>query len=122
MPISVLVVEDQAALRKSIQELLSNAGYDVRCAATEEEAIGVLNDLVTPPCLVLWDPVTLKREGLLIPHAARNGVHVATIPVEVSSAGPSADGLFIVKKLTSLKAILSVVRAHCPQLEENTVR
>src|SRR5688572_5108710 len=38
MSISVLVVEDHAELRTMIQHMLTQRGYDVRCASTVEEA------------------------------------------------------------------------------------
>ena len=59
MSISVLVVEDHAELRTQLCELLQKEGYDVRSATTVEEAIATLS-LMPPPCLVLWDPVTLR--------------------------------------------------------------
>jgi CheY-like chemotaxis protein len=118
MAISVLVVEDHAELRTLIQHLLTQRGYDVRCAATVDEAATRLSDMVPPPCIVLWDPITLPMNATLVAQTVRRGVHVATIPVSVTSTGRAADGSPIVaKRLTSREALLGVVSEHCPEAE-----
>ena len=120
MAISVLVVEDHGELRALIQRMLTHRGFAVRCAATVDEAVATLTEM-PPPCLVLWDPVTLQMTAPLIAQMARRGVHVATIPVSVSASGQAADGSpLVVKRLTSQEAILGVVRAHCPRANEQT--
>jgi CheY-like chemotaxis protein len=118
MSISVLVVEDQDELMAIIRHMLTQQGYDVRCATTVDQAVAALNE-VPNPCLVLWDPITLPMNAPFIGQMARLGVHVATIPVGITSTGPAADGSpRITKKLTSREAILSVVREHCPGTEQ----
>ena len=115
---SVLVVEDHDELRMLIEHRLTQGGYDVHCAATIQEAIARLNAMPNP-CVVLWDPTTLSSSGALVTLAARLGIHIATIPVGITSAGQTADGSpIIVKRLTSLEAILSILRAHCSSIEE----
>jgi CheY-like chemotaxis protein len=42
LPTTILIVEDEPALRESLRKALSNTGYRVLCAATGEEAIEVL--------------------------------------------------------------------------------
>jgi CheY-like chemotaxis protein len=118
MSISVLVVEDHAEVRNLIQHMLTQRGYDVRCAATVDEAAASLRDMVPAPCIVLWDAVTLQMTTTLLAQTVRRGVHVATIPVSVTSTGQAADGSpIIAKRLTSREALLSVVREHCPEAE-----
>jgi DNA-binding response OmpR family regulator len=114
MSISVLVVEDHAELRTQLCELLQKEGYDVRSATTVEEAVATLS-LMPPPCLVLWDPVTLRMSAELIAHTVRHGVHVATIPVGVTSTRDASQGAPVIsKRLTNRDVILSVVKEHCP--------
>jgi CheY-like chemotaxis protein len=118
MSISVLVVEDHAEVRILIQQMLMQRGYDVRCAETVEEAAASLHDMVPPPCIVLWDPITLQMNTTLVTQTVRRGVHIATIPVSVTSTGQAADGSPIVaKRLTSREALLGVLREHCPEAE-----
>jgi CheY-like chemotaxis protein len=113
MSLSVLVVEDYAGVSTLIQHLLASGGYDVRCATTVDEAAAMLNEM-PPPCIVLWDPLTLEMNARLIAQMVRRGIHVATIPVSVTSTGQRDDGSPIVaKRLTSRDAILGVVKQHC---------
>jgi CheY-like chemotaxis protein len=115
MSISVLVVEDHAELQASLRELIAAHGYRVRCAVNVDEAKAALQEGPLP-CIVLWDPVTLEMIAELIAHTARLGVHVATIPISVTSTGSSETGRSIImKRLTSRDAVLSVVRAHCAE-------
>jgi len=117
MSISVLVVEDHAEVRTLLQHMLTQQGYDIRCAASVEEAVAALDEMPAP-CIVLWDPVTLRMNTLLIAQTVRRGVHVATIPVSVTSTGQAADGSpTFAKRLTSREAVLGVVREHCPGAE-----
>jgi two-component system, OmpR family, response regulator CpxR len=113
MSISVLVIEDQAALRDAVRVLLEGAGYVVYCAENPIEALGVLAR-VSPPCIVLWDTLGPTHDFALVDEAIRRGVQVATLPVSV---GPSraADVQASTKRLTSHEAILSIVREHCPK-------
>ena len=113
MSISVLVVEDHVELREHLCKLLEKEGYAVRYATTVDEAVATLSSL-PPPCLVLWDPVTLRMTGELIAQTVRHGVHVATIPLGVKAMGKAVDGSpQISKRLTNHEAVLSVVREHC---------
>jgi DNA-binding NtrC family response regulator len=115
---SVLVVEDHHELLTLIEQRLTQRGYDVRCAATIHDAVAMLNEMRSP-CLVFWDPTTLPMSGPLVALAGRLGIHIATIPVGIASGGRTSDGLpIITKRLTSLEAILSVLREHCSEAED----
>ena len=114
---SVLVVEDHHELRTLIGHLLARHGYDVFCASTVAEAVTRLHE-THPPCLILWDPTSLPMNSGLITLAGNLGVPIATIPVGIVATGKTAAGLpIIAKKLTSLEAIVSVLREHCPLTE-----
>jgi len=49
----ILVVDDDAPIRRTFDEHLSEAGYEVRTAADAEEALGILEDF--DPALVVTD-------------------------------------------------------------------
>jgi CheY-like chemotaxis protein len=118
---SVLVVEDSHELWVLLERALTPRGYDVRCAASIPDAITALNATCCP-CLVLWDPTTLPLSSSIVTLAGRLGVHIATIPVGVSATGQAPDGApIIAKRLTSLDAVLSVLRQHCPGVEEQAL-
>jgi CheY-like chemotaxis protein len=115
---SVLVVEDHHELGTLIEHLLTQRGYDVRCVHTIHDAVAMLNEFPST-CLALWDPTTLVASGPLIATASRLGIHLATIPIGITASGQTPDGLpIIAKRLTSFEAILSVLRAHCPGVED----
>jgi CheY-like chemotaxis protein len=118
---SVLVVEDDHELRTLIERMLTQRGYEIRCAASISEAVAMLKESPSP-CLVLWDPTTLPLGVSLVALASCLGVHIATIPVGITSTGQTPDGSpLIAKRLTSLDAILSVLREHCPGVEERAM-
>ena len=118
MSVSVLVVEDHAEVRALLQHMLTQQGYEVRCAASVDEAAAALNEM-PPPCIVLWDPVTLQMNAWLMGQTVGRGVNFATIPVSVTWTRQADDGSPIVaKRLTSRDAILSVVREHCPEAQQ----
>jgi CheY-like chemotaxis protein len=114
MSVSVLVVEDDLAIRDAVKALLERERYEVHCAASPEEALDLLSRLPRP-CIVFWDPLASRRDLDLLDQAALDGVHVATLPVSMASARESgASSVRLIKRLTSEDAILSIVREHCP--------
>ena len=113
MPLSVLVIEDQAELREMVALLLVRAGYTVECTASADEAVARLQ-VMQRPCLILWDPVTPHMSPAFLAQPALRGIHVATIPVGVQSiADGSGNCLSITKRLTSQNAIMTMVREFC---------
>ena len=59
---SVLIIDDEAAIRESLQTLLELEGYDVAAAADGEEGIAKLGE--RPFDLVLLDLALPDRNGL----------------------------------------------------------
>lgn len=58
----ILVVEDTASLRNSMETILGNSGYAVDAAADANEALRLFKKHV--PCLVLLDILLPERDGL----------------------------------------------------------
>jgi CheY-like chemotaxis protein len=117
MSISILVVEDQADIRDRIRVVLEHAGYVVHVAASPDEALQLLSRLPRP-CLLLWDAVTPRSSLTMVDQATLEGVHVASLPVSVSSVHLADSPRNITKRLMSEDAILTVVREHCPLPEK----
>jgi CheY-like chemotaxis protein len=113
MSISILIVEDQDDIRGMLQALLEREGYLVSAAAGAEEALARLGRLPRP-CLLLWDAMTPRDSLTLVDQATLEGVHVAAIPVSVSSIRLVGASREITKRLTSEEAVLTIVREHCP--------
>jgi len=60
---TILVVEDEAAIRMVAKRVLERAGYTVRVAADAEAAIQMLEHDDTPPALLLTDVVMPGMDG-----------------------------------------------------------
>jgi two-component system cell cycle sensor histidine kinase/response regulator CckA len=60
---TVLVVEDEEALRRAAQRLLTRHGYDVLVAVDGEEALDIVEDNVQRIDVILSDVVMPRRSG-----------------------------------------------------------
>jgi CheY-like chemotaxis protein len=115
MPVSILVVEDDAEIRDAVRSLLEDAGYLVHCAADPNEAMRVL-ERIPRPCILLWDALMPRHSLTMVDRATLDGVHVATLPVTIDAVRPLAPhGREPVKGLVCADAILNLVQEHCPQ-------
>jgi DNA-binding NtrC family response regulator len=111
MSIAILVVEDQAALRHSIQGELAKIGYLVHATASVEEAIAILSR-APRPCLVLWDALSPGTSSLIqMAHGSR--VPLAVIPVSAQWDNPR-EPHHLCKRLLCTDALMAIVRNHCP--------
>lgn len=61
MPKSILVVDDEPNISRSLQFLMSQAGYEVRTASDGEAALQEVEN--APPDLILLDVDMPKRNG-----------------------------------------------------------
>jgi CheY-like chemotaxis protein len=79
----ILVVDDDAAIRESLRDVLADAGYDVALARDGREALGML---APRPALLIIDLMMPELDGWeLIDEIARTAP-IADIPVCVLSA------------------------------------
>ena len=60
---TLLVVDDDADLRETLQEVLGDAGFEVRAARNGEHALELLRALPAPPALVLLDMMMPVLDG-----------------------------------------------------------
>jgi CheY-like chemotaxis protein len=81
----VLLVEDDASLRKIIAELLGDEGYLVDCAAHGQEALDHL-ERGPLPCAILLDLSMPVMNGFEFRRRQRANPAWASIPVVVMSA------------------------------------
>jgi DNA-binding NtrC family response regulator len=83
---TVLVVDDEVALRRTVRRALVNDGYDVIEAANGHEALAVLRD--TPAIgLVVSDVLMPDADGVELATALRR--HVPFVPLIAMTGGGS---------------------------------
>jgi DNA-binding response OmpR family regulator len=115
----ILVVEDDAACRDLVRQMLLDAGFDVVEARDGREALGVLVSDQTEPGLVILDldmPVMSGRQLLAV---IGNYRRLAKIPVLITSAErdawqpighPAVVG--VIPKPIDLTGLLAIVEEH----------
>ena len=86
MPV-VLIVDDDAATRVAIADLLEDAGYDVLCAANGREALVRLSVSGVRCDLILLDLLMPVMNGWDFRQRPRAMPEIANIPVLLMSAG-----------------------------------
>ena len=110
----VLIVNDDADLRESLVELLRDAGFSVRGAASGAEALDIL--LSSRHRLVLADLTMPGIDGRALMQQAQSILDVAPAFVFVTGAVPSAvgdTGAPIMTKPVDIDQLLRVVSQHC---------
>jgi DNA-binding NtrC family response regulator len=113
----VMVVDDDAKIRRLIKAVLSRAGYDVVEAADGEEALDLLDH--TPPDLIVMDVVMPKMDGRRLAEEVRK--RDAILPLIVVTGLESVDNAvemmrngvydFIAKPFTAERLAASVKKA-----------
>lgn len=113
---SILVVEDDDAIRDGLRDLLQFEGYPVFTGADGKEGLEMLGE-IPRPCLILLDLLMPVMTGQEFLQAQRSDDLIAAIPVVVISAYAgdarhlSAAGF--VKKPIDLDSLLDFVKRYC---------
>lgn len=81
---SVLVVEDDQAIRSLLVDVLADDGYEVRAASDGEEALAILEEW--QPGLIILDQLMPRMDGTAFRAEQRNRPHLAAIPTLLLSA------------------------------------
>ncbi len=76
---SVLVIDDSLSVRRSMEQLLLDAGYEVRLARDGLEAVAILD--VKKPDLILVDLEMPRMNGMELTTHVRNRVETRDLPV-----------------------------------------
>jgi CheY-like chemotaxis protein len=85
-PLSVIVVDDDLAIRRTIAEILVDEGYDVRCAADGVEALALLRESGLRPKLIILDLWMPSMDGLEFRARQKSLGTFANVPVLVITA------------------------------------
>lgn len=116
---TILVIDDDQAIRDAVSYALRGAGYAVETAASGEEALEKLEHMKNEPCLVLLDLMMPGMDGVEFLKVLDEAHRLATLPVVVVSGHPhDAAGIGarkLIRKPVSLDVLLSVVRDFCDE-------
>jgi CheY-like chemotaxis protein len=81
----ILLVEDDALIRESLQDALEMDGYRIVAAANGREALDRLPSM-PKPCLILLDLMMPVMNGWQFVEALQQDVELAAIPIVVLTA------------------------------------
>ncbi len=114
----ILVVEDDAGIRDSVEECLASEGHDTASVANGAEALEWLAREPTPPDLVVLDLVMPVMNGAELIERLRAQPRLAAVPIILMTAAMSGPGLTlpavdaVLPKPFDLEALLAAVERH----------
>ncbi len=108
----ILIVEDDVALQKTLQEFLIEEKFDVACAGDGEEGIRMAQR--EKPDLILLDVILPKKDGYEVIKRLKSGKKTAKIPVVLLT---NLGGIRDVEKALELGATTYLIKSDY-KLEE----
>jgi CheY-like chemotaxis protein len=108
---TILVVDDDEAIRETLCELLVQEGYEVLCAENGLSAMELLAD--KKPSMVLLDLMMPVMSGWEVLEALEEQEHLSHIPVVVVSAMGPPQGKPFLPKPIDLDRLLTLVHEYC---------
>jgi CheY-like chemotaxis protein len=118
---TILVVEDDLAVRQTIRDILEIEGYEVATACDGREGFKALHQL--KPCLVLLDLMMPGTNGWQFLDMQRSDDELKATPVVVCSAykesAKSVHANGILPKPIQLDELVNVVKSFCTSPAHN---
>ncbi len=111
----ILVVEDEASLRKVLMDKLSLEGYDVLEAPNGQEGLAIA--LKERPNLILLDILMPVMDGLSMLQALRKGDEYGQRVPVILLTNLSADTEDIIRKVAETAPAYYIVKASMPMQE-----
>jgi two-component system, sensor histidine kinase and response regulator len=110
----ILIVDDEADIRDSLEEFFVEEGYAVKTAADGAQALALLQGGELP-CVVILDLLMPVLDGSEMYERMRADPKLRTVPVIISTSDPrrAPPGVLTLKKPVSLARLLSAVEQHC---------
>ncbi len=112
-----MVVEDHEDLRAFVAEEIRYEGYDVTEASSAEEALWLLDNMMSRPCLILLDRMLPGMSGGEFLERLEQTKRLETFPVVMISAAPNAEGSrgarLVLRKPIDPRYLIEVVRNFC---------
>jgi CheY-like chemotaxis protein len=116
---TVLVVDDDATIRETLYDLLTDEGYTVYTGADGQDALKQLRQLDKLPCLILLDLMMPVMSGQQFYAEQQRDPHLAPIPVCVISADATVQhkalafgGEYLCKPMR-FDRVMEVVERYC---------
>lgn len=114
---NILVIEDDAAIRQTMKDILEIQGYHVFLAANGKEGTDQLRAIAPNPCAILLDLMMPEMNGWQFLDFQRNDPKLRGIPVIICSAyeesAKSVKPQAFVSKPVQLDQLLGAVKAFC---------
>lgn len=109
----ILIVEDNADLRESLEELLQHQGFAVEGAENGAEALEKMKAEL--PGLIILDLLMPIMGGAEMYAHMQRDERLKQVPVIVSTSDPSRapEGSVIIRKPVDLDRLLRMVRSFC---------
>jgi CheY-like chemotaxis protein len=118
---SLLVVDDDAMIRFVLDQILSDAGYQVHTASDGQAALDTLQQAATLPCAILLDLNMPVMTGWEFRLEQKRDPRLLDVPVIVISADRSIehqpfsiDALDYFVKPIDYPRLLNVINGICP--------
>lgn len=113
---SILLVEDDASIRRGLQTTLELEGYLVKAANNGKEALEILNS-PEKPCVVLLDIMMPIMNGRELLDIIMKDVELAPIPVIILSAiaekTHTIGAAAVVRKPFELGHVIGLIEGFC---------
>jgi CheY-like chemotaxis protein len=118
----ILLVEDEAAIRQSMREVLEDEGYPVAEAANGQEALDFLRSHETVPCLVLLDLMMPVMSGFDFLDIVKDDPALSAVSILIVSAAAkdridqafkTSRAVGVIPKPVQLKPLLKAVEQYC---------
>ena len=119
---TILVVEDDSAIREMLVQTLEEEGFAVASAADGVEALSYLQAAEQHPCVILLDLMMSRMNGWQFREAQQNHSSIDAIPVVVLSARPDlrerqaeigVDAYL--PKPVNFDSLMKIVRRYCDE-------
>jgi two-component system chemotaxis response regulator CheY len=119
---TILVIEDDSAIREMLVQTLEEEGFAAVSAADGMEALSYLQASSGLPCLILLDLMMPRMNGWQFREIQQNHPAIGSIPVVVLSARPDVrayhteiivDGYL--PKPVNFDLLMKIIRRYCSQ-------
>jgi CheY-like chemotaxis protein len=119
LPDTILIVDDDAAMRDAMRSLLEEEGYRVATANDGREALRILLAGLSP-CVIVMDMVMPVMDGVAFRTEQLKHPPIAAIPfiaysgvIDVRRAAEQLGAAGYIEKPSEFQYVLSIIRQHC---------